>query len=50
MLLNLENTVRSFKAGAAYYVPKEEIAKIAVFATDVLEAREKGKKPWQALA
>jgi DNA-binding NtrC family response regulator len=46
--LNLESTVRSFKAGAAYYVPKDEISKIAVFMTDVLEAKKRGKKPWHS--
>jgi DNA-binding NtrC family response regulator len=46
--LNLENTVRSFKAGAAYYVPKDQISKIAVFMADVFEAKKGGKKPWHS--
>ncbi len=38
-----ENLKKSFEKGAAYYVPKDEIAKIDVFVADVLEALEKNK-------
>jgi DNA-binding NtrC family response regulator len=41
--LSVKDTVKSFKKGAASYVPKEELANIAVFLNDILEAREKGK-------
>lgn len=44
--LSPDNTVRSFKEGAAYYVPKDEIGNIKVFLNDILEAKEKGKKFW----
>jgi len=44
--LNKESLKKSAEEGASYYVPKEEIGKIAVFVADVLEAREKGKNPW----
>lgn len=44
--LSMDHTVRSFKGGAAYYVPKEEIAHIAIFLNDVLAAGEKGKTLW----
>ncbi len=38
-----ENLKKSFEKGAAYYVPKDEIAKIDVFVADVLEALDKNK-------
>ena len=44
--LSPDNVVRSYKEGAASYVPKEEIANIATFLSDILEAREKGKNFW----
>ena len=47
--LTPENTVRSYKEGAAAYVPKEEIHNIAAFLNDILEAKEQGKSPWWRL-
>jgi len=44
--LSPEDTVKSYKEGAASYVPKEEISNIATFLNDILEAREKGKSFW----
>jgi DNA-binding NtrC family response regulator len=44
--LSVEDTVKSFKAGAAYYVPKDEIANIETYLNDILEAHEKAKSPW----
>ena len=44
--LNPENVVKSFKEGAAYYLPKEEMANIASFLNDILEALEQGKSTW----
>jgi len=44
--LSEESLKRSAQEGAAYYAPKDEIANIAHFATDVLEAREKDTNPW----
>ena len=41
--LSVEDTVKSFKNGAASYVPKDEMINIAHFLNDILEAREKGK-------
>jgi DNA-binding response OmpR family regulator len=41
--LSVEDTVRSFKGGAASYVPKEEMVHIAAFLEDVLTARKTGK-------
>jgi response regulator RpfG family c-di-GMP phosphodiesterase len=44
--LSEENLRRSAANGAAYYAPKEEMANIAVFVADVLEAIDKNKNPW----
>ena len=44
--LSPENIVKSFKEGAASYLPKEEMVNIASFLTDVFEAQEKGKNTW----
>jgi len=44
--LSPENTIKSFKQGAASYVPKDEMAKITTFLEDILEAKEKGKNFW----
>ena len=40
--------VRSIREGAAAYIPKEEIEKIADFLNDVLLTKETGKNSWQA--
>jgi DNA-binding response OmpR family regulator len=44
--LSPENVVKSYKEGAASYLPKEEMVNIASFLNDVLEAEEQGKSPW----
>jgi DNA-binding NtrC family response regulator len=44
--LSKEDLVKSAREGASYYVPKDEIDKIDVFVSDVLEAKEKDKNPW----
>ena len=44
--LNVESLKKSVEEGASYYVPKEEIANIAVFVADVIEARENNENPW----
>jgi DNA-binding NtrC family response regulator len=41
--LSKESLKKSFKEGASYYVPKDEINKIDVFVADVIEAREQKK-------
>ena len=41
--LSVSHTVRSFKGGAEFYVPKEEMLHIERFLRDILVAREKGK-------
>ena len=44
--LSPQDTVKSFKGGAASYVPKDEISKIAIYLVDIMEARKKGKSLW----
>jgi len=44
--LSPDNVVRSYKEGAAAYLPKEEMINIASFLEDILKAKEQGKNPW----
>ena len=44
--LSPENVIKSFDEGAASYLPKEEMNRIEVFLTDILEAKAQGKHPW----
>lgn len=44
--LNLQDTIKSYKGGAAYYIPKELMENITTYLLDVLEAHQEGKKPW----
>jgi len=44
--LSPQNVLRSYKGGAASYVPKDEMANIATYLNDILEAKEKGKSTW----
>ena len=37
---------KSFDDGAAYFIPKEEMADIEVFLNDVLAAKQKGQNTW----
>jgi DNA-binding NtrC family response regulator len=41
--LSPEDTVKSFKEGAASYIPKEELSNITTYLNDILEAQAKGK-------
>ena len=41
-----DNVVKSYKEGAASFVPKEEMANITTFLIDIFEAEEKGKSLW----
>lgn len=43
--LSPAHTVTSFRKGAAFFVPKEEMGNIEIFLNDVLEAKEKGHHP-----
>lgn len=42
-----ENLRKAQQEGAAYFVPKEEMARIGLFLQDVLEARQKGRSTWE---
>ena len=44
--LSVEDTVKSYEKGAASYVPKDKMADITTYLSDILEARQKGKHPW----
>jgi DNA-binding NtrC family response regulator len=44
--LSPEETVKSYKSGAAYYVPKDKMGDIILFLHDVLEAKKTGKSTW----
>jgi DNA-binding NtrC family response regulator len=44
--LSIENTIKSYRKGAASYVPKDEMVKIATFLNDILEAKDKGENFW----
>jgi DNA-binding NtrC family response regulator len=44
--LTPQDTVKSFKKGAALYVPKEKLGEIEIFLADVIEAKQKGRSSW----
>ena len=44
--LSVDNTIKSYRKGAASYVPKDEMVRIATFLSDILEAKEKGENFW----
>jgi nucleotide-binding universal stress UspA family protein/CheY-like chemotaxis protein len=44
--LSPEEVVKSHEKGASYYIPKDRMAHIASFLTEILEAKEKGKNTW----
>lgn len=44
--LSVENTIKSYKEGAASYLPKDEMQNITTYLNDVLEAEEKGRHFW----
>ena len=44
--LSPENMVKSYKEGAASYLPKEEMVNIASFLNEIFAAKEKGKNTW----
>jgi len=41
-----EDIKRSYEGGAASFVPKEKMAEITTYMTDIYEAKEKGKNLW----
>ncbi|MFH1955252.1 MAG: response regulator [Pseudomonadota bacterium] len=44
--LSIDDTIKSYKEGAAYYVPKEKMTHIITYLNDILEAKSKGKSLW----
>ena len=44
--LSPEDMMKSFKCGAAFYVPKDKISDMVSFLTKILEAKQKGKSTW----
>jgi len=44
--LSPDNIVKSFKKGAAYYIPKDEMVNITTFLHDIFEAMQEGKSSW----
>jgi DNA-binding NtrC family response regulator len=44
--LSIEDTVKSYKKGAAFFVPKERMTEIESVLDDVLAAREEGGNHW----
>ena len=44
--MTLEDTIRSYKEGAASFIPKEKMTNLPTFLNDILEAKEKGKHFW----
>ena len=46
--LTPENIVKSYREGAAYFLPKEEMVNIASFLEDILDAKQKGKSTWDS--
>jgi DNA-binding NtrC family response regulator len=43
-----DHLVTTIKEGAYAYIPKEEIAEIAVYLIDALTAQQRGENPWSA--
>ncbi|MFP3911887.1 MAG: response regulator [Desulfobacteraceae bacterium] len=44
--LSQDNLKKSFKRGAAYYVPKDEIGKVDIYLADILEALDENRNVW----
>jgi len=44
--LDPRNIVKSYREGAASYVPKDKMGEIDTFLNDILEAKEKGRHLW----
>ena len=44
--LTPENIVKSYREGAAYFLPKEEMININSFLEEILEAKQKGRSTW----
>jgi len=40
------DVLRSYKEGAAYFIPKEEMTRIETFLVDIIDAKHKGQNTW----
>ncbi|HDZ91863.1 MAG TPA: response regulator [Deltaproteobacteria bacterium] len=45
--LSPDNLVKSIKGGADSYIPKEEMAGITTFLTDILKSQHRGESTWE---
>lgn len=45
--LSVENTIKAYNRGAAFFVPKEKMSDIDTYLADILEAKHEGKHPWR---
>jgi hypothetical protein len=44
--LSPEDTMKSFRGGAAYYVPKDKIAEMSEILANILDLKSQGKNTW----
>jgi len=44
--LSPEDTMKSFRGGAAFYVPKDKIAEMPAILANILDLKSKGKSTW----
>jgi DNA-binding response OmpR family regulator len=44
--LSPEDTMKSFRGGAAFYVPKDKIAEMPAILANILDLKKKGKNTW----
>jgi len=44
--LTPENIAKSYREGAAYFLPKEKMVNITSFLNEILEAKQEGKSTW----
>ena len=44
--LTPDSIVKSYKKGAAYFIPKEEMVRITTFLEDIFDAKAKGRSTW----
>jgi DNA-binding NtrC family response regulator len=44
--LSPEDTMKSFRGGAAFYVPKDKIAEMPKILASILDAKKEGKSTW----
>jgi DNA-binding response OmpR family regulator len=44
--LSPEDTMKSFRGGAAFYVPKDKIAEMPAILANILDLKKKGKSTW----